>query len=449
MAITLQEYKRLRSEGMKPGEIALQSKGSTGVKGFGVGIAKGALSTAFGAGRIGTKIGRALLPKFAEPKEPTIYERPKPEVLKPQTTAERLGFGTEQIAEFLIPSTKIAKLAKGTPLLGRAGIEAGTIGGTTAIQEGEIGDDAKTGAIIGAMFPVVGAGLKTFRPKGGVRKAIGEKIQQTVIRPNARDFRELKIKEGQDAGKKFIDIVNKYKLGGNLKETVLKSQNSINTRLNRLSELTKEGKGAVDVQDVLNNTLKGFKGKESKFRKFGTAQSMSKALKDLRNEVKLVVPDEKTPLNLVEATLMKRGAGTKSAWAFGQPDRDAKALDTVYTQFYLNLKRAIEKAAGKSGGEIKKLNKEISEIIPISNAALRRLPVEQRNNVISLSDSIGLFAAIFHPGALALIGANVLSKSGKFGNFLVKAAQQAKQKAITPPTTAIGERVFGGAKGLR
>jgi hypothetical protein len=72
---------------------------------------------------------------------------------------------------------------------------------------------------------------------------------------------------------------------------------------------------------------------------------------------------------------------------------------------------------------VKELNKQMSELIPISNAALRRLPVEQRNNMIGLTDSIGLFSSIFDPKALALIGANKLARSGKFGEFLMKVAE--------------------------
>jgi len=146
------------------------------------------------------------------------------------------------------------------------------------------------------------------------------------------------------------------------------------------------------------------------------------------------------------AILIKRGAGTKGAWAFGQIDRDIAALEEVYTKFYLFLREEIIKSAGKQGGEFASLSREISELIPIANAALRRLPVEQRNNIISLTDSVGLFAAIFDPRALALIGANALSRSGQFGAFLVKVGERARQRAQTSPIdrSAIGERVFGG-----
>lgn len=97
---------------------------------------------------------------------------------------------------------------------------------------------------------------------------------------------------------------------------------------------------------------------------------------------------------------------------------------------------AIEKNAPEG---VKELNKQMSDLIPISNAALRRLPVEQRNNMISLTDSIGLFSAIFDPRSLALLGANRLAKSGKFGNFLMNVAESVKK----PSATSVGKRIFG------
>ena len=137
-------------------------------------------------------------------------------------------------------------------------------------------------------------------------------------------------------------------------------------------------------------------------------------------------------VGLLKATDIKRGAGTKGSWAYNRPEPDANAIEKVYTTFYNKLKIAIEKNAPQG---VKEINKKMSDLIPISNAALRRLPVEQRNNIISLTDSIGLFSSMFDPRSLALIGANRLSKSGKFGQFLVNLAERT-------PKTGIGQRIF-------
>lgn len=446
MAITLEQYKKLRDGGLAPEQIAQQEQGKTGLSGFARGVAKGELSTIQGL----SKLGAGVATKFNLPgqltqfltkgkrKAPVAQPIFKPEFeqkLTPETRAESLGKGFEQIAEFLVPSSKLAKLEKGLPLTKRAIAEAGTFGAITAAQTGELGDEAKTAAIIGGLFPVAGATLKALKPKGGIRAAVGEKIQQTVIRPTSRDFKD---------GFKLSNV-NKFKLGGELQQTALKTQSAINARLDKMRNLEGASTGIVDIKKILEKTLLEFTSNGVRFKQFGSIGATERAVKDLVKEVSAVSPKQ-TPISIVEATLMKRGAGTKSSWAFGQPDRDAKALDKVYTAFYLNLKKDIVNAAGKEGKEIDRLGKEISELIPISNAVVRRLPVAQRNNVISLTDSIGLFAAIFHPGALALIGANTLSKSGKFGAFLVKSAEKTKIGAsVEKARGAIGERFLGGS----
>ena len=85
---------------------------------------------------------------------------------------------------------------------------------------------------------------------------------------------------------------------------------------------------------------------------------------------------------------------------------------------------------------VKGINKEMSELIPISNAVIRRIPIEARNQALSLTDQMGLYASVFDPRALALIGANRLSKSGKFGQFLVNVSEKT-------PTSELGKRFLG------
>jgi len=433
MAISLDEYKRLRRSGLTQQQISEQ-QGATGITGVGVGAGKGIGSTAFGLGQIGTRIGRALLPKALEPQQPTIYEKPKPSFLEPRGTAEKVGFGAEQIAEFLVPSSKIAKLERGAGLAKRSIIESGTFGGVTAAQTGGDTNEIKTAMIIGAAFPVVGAGIKALRPTGKIRKAVGEKIQQTVIRPTQRD-----VKDGFN-----IKNLTRYKIGGSLSETATKTHIELNKRVKQLQDITQSNTGKVNLSKVVTDTIKTLGKEENKFRKFGNIKALEKAVKDLKEETGRVIPKSGN-VNLVEATYMKRGAGSKGAWAFGQPDRDAKALETVYTTFYHKLKKEIESAARNQGKDIQRINKEISDLIPISNAVIRRLPIDQRNNVLSLTDSIGLFSAVFDPRALLMVGANRLSKSGKFGEFLARTGQKAQERAIAPVQRgALRERAFGG-----
>lgn len=410
--------------------VQKQPQGVSGLLGVAVGTAKGAVSTITGAASLGERMlkgtTKALLPKsleskfgVEEPMDKTSAEKLIPEQVRvPKGGTEKFGFGAEQIAEFFIPTTKIAKLEKGLSLFPRMAIEATTVGGQSALQEGEIDNEVKTSALVGAMFPMAGAVLKGAK---GILKPIGEKIQQTVIRPMERD-----VKDGFK-----IANVNKYNLGGSLSETAVKTHTKINELVNELNKKISSVKNRVNLNDVFQSTVQALQ--EGKTKAFGDIKATQRVLESLKEEIESISGKEGL-VNLVDATNIKRGAGTKGAWAYGRIEPDAGAVEKVYSTFYNRIKTAIE---DNSPIGVSEINKQLSEIIPISNAVLRRLPVEQRNNVISLTDSIGLFSAMFDPRALVLIGANKLSKSGKFGAWLSNIGK-AKESA-----TAIGKRFFG------
>ena len=285
------------------------------------------------------------------------------------------------------------------------------------MQKGEVGKDAKVGAIVGALMPAVG---KTYSWVKGGLKPVGEKIQQTVIRPTIKD-----VKDGFK-----IENVSKYDVGGTLEETVTKVHTKINSLVKELQSKLKASDGQVSLNKVYKELKDEFLSQKSK--NFGDSEAIKRVISSLKQEIK-EVSGKKSLVDLVEATNIKRGAGTKGSWVFGRLEADATATEKVYTKFYQKIKKAIEDV---SPDDIKGINKQISELIPISNASLRRLPVEQRNNILSLTDSIGLFASVFDPKALALIGANRLSKSGKFGQFLINLAEKTSK-------TEIGKRIFG------
>ncbi len=430
-------------QGLRDRRNVEQSEGVRGLAGFAVGAIKGGLSTARNLGKFGQRAlqettGRVVEGITGTPrdelgsdffKDDTETGARIKEELTPEGTAENIGFTVERIAEFLLPSSKVASLSKGANLATRAAIEGTTAGVQTAIQQGDVTEDTQTAVMVGAAFPIAGAVLKSFRPSGELRRAVGEKIQFSILKPSQKD-----IKDGFK-----VANVGKYDVGGSVQETFAKSQNLLNNLTETLQTRIKDSDAVVDLVDVAQRTER--KLVEGKARNFGDVRSVKRVVNDLLDEVAEVSEDGL--VDLATATNVKRGAGTKGAWVFGMADKDASAVETVYTAFYRELREEIEKQ-GLEG--IKSLNRQISELIPISNAALRRLPVEQRNNVLSLTDSIGLYAAAFDPKALALIGAQKLSRSGRFGQFLVRSADRAKQSKITTPIdrSAIGERVFGG-----
>ena len=155
---------------------------------FGVGALKGLGSTVYGAAKLGEKIGEAVLPQSLEKFGPQVGE--KPSILEPQGTAQKAGFGTEQIAEWFVPAGafvkgvskadkaiqaskvgmklaeggKIAKTALTTARVGaKAGISASEGAFGTAIQSGGDIDEMRKSAMFAGAVPIVGKGLSVLK----------------------------------------------------------------------------------------------------------------------------------------------------------------------------------------------------------------------------------------------------------------------------------------------
>ena len=241
MALSKQQFIELRNEGLSIDQIIRFEKGetpeqpSTGLKkiaeqttGRAVELTKGALksglSTARGAGRLlGSVTGGQLVPEE------------KPEIFKTQNRLQEIGFLGAQIAEFFIPggaATKLSKVGKLGQLAGktgklaqtgvRAGVEAGLVGGQTALQTGEVGKEAKTGAVIGASIPVIGKAVgltsrlfKSFSKNlaGAITGKGTEVIEKVIAKPEQAKIglKGDEVKVLKDVATKILEGVKKIK----------------------------------------------------------------------------------------------------------------------------------------------------------------------------------------------------------------------------------------------
>lgn len=122
------------------------------------------------------------------------------EKLEPEGITQNVGFITEQLGEFMIPSAKIGKLAKMTeaanllnkypklakmvPFLAASAGEAAVGAGVTAAQEGELGTEA---AVMGAVSGVSPAAAKGIEQLG----KLGSKIYQAAFKATKGDEKKL------------------------------------------------------------------------------------------------------------------------------------------------------------------------------------------------------------------------------------------------------------------
>ena len=177
----------IRNHGFDPQYKTQEPQGEQGIKGFGLGAVKGALSTLSSVSSIANKaFSKApalglVLPPLAGLAAADKALAPRKENFKPQGTAEKIGFGTEQVAEFLVPAGEVAKGVKVTEAgidalkLGKLSttvlktavkslIGAGETAGITALQGGNA-KETKTAGAIGAVFPLVGKVLDSIVTK--------------------------------------------------------------------------------------------------------------------------------------------------------------------------------------------------------------------------------------------------------------------------------------------
>lgn len=404
---------------------------------FALGAAKTVPGTALGAlGLVDVatkKLGGTPISEMTTPEEKSLEQT----ISKPEGGAQQAGYAAGEIAQFLMPVPGLEK-AKAAGLIPRIATEAAEAGLKTAVQKGDVDKDVKTNALIAAAFPALGAGLKSVAPLASpTLKAVGEKIQNVIVKPNAKD-----IEKGFN-----VENIKKYDLGGTLSEMFEK----VNKRLNEYwGELqtklqSAKNKGAnVDLFEIFYKTLDDLK--KSKGKDFGDLNAIKRVTDNLASEIDEV--SNKTGIvDILEAQNVKQGAGTKGAWVFGSADPDASAKEIVYDIFYFNLRKQIDETAAQVGDEgINEINKKLSEIIPIKSALIRRMPVEERNQVLGLISNMSLLGSLFNPKALALFGVDKLLKSGRFADFLLKASENAKNlKNVTGEAGSPVSRVFGGS----
>lgn len=306
-----------------------------------------------------------------------------------------------------------ARLPAASSILGKTaqfGALGGVAGGASGIAEGKsFGESAgqavrsaAIGALTGFTFGVV---EKAIRGIGQGIGATGQKIQTTVIQPSQAD-----IKDGFS-----VQTLRKYNLGGSLQDTMNKTDQQLDDLTRELNKKLASSNTSINVNNVYDNTVKRLFG--DRLTGFGSNTQLSTAAEKLREEI-VYSTGPNGLASVPEAQILKRAAGHYGAWQYGYQDPSAKASERVYNIFYNEMKKEIERA---SPAGVKEINKKMSELIPVMNAVIRRIPVDARNRGLSLTDIITLTGASIDSRSLVLTGMNFAQKSGKVGNVLSKA----------------------------
>ena len=228
MALTLEQFKALRAKGLTTEQIARFESGKkptikqpvkTGISGFASGAGKGEINTLSNMSQFGqnllnlplkgvNKVSNLIAGKdvfnqrLMNQGANTIIPQ---ELRTPIGGAEKAGFATEQIAEYLIPgsaslkagkaasvATTGGKILKGAAELTATGLTEGILGtGQSALQSGKLGKNELAVGAISTVSPAIMAGggkvLSKFIPTS-LKTKISESITK-AIKPSVKSIK--------------------------------------------------------------------------------------------------------------------------------------------------------------------------------------------------------------------------------------------------------------------
>lgn len=345
--------------------------------------------------------------------------------LEPQNTQQKIGQGVEQTLEFFAPAAALSKLkiaaktGKGflDALIG-AGVEGTSAAAVSSAQQGDTAEALQTGgtsAVLGLGAQGVAAAIKP----------LGQRVENSLIKASTRD-----VQDGFN-----VANVYKHKLGGTLSETYDKATDAIQKYSDELKSylnISNQLGRKVNLLDEIAAVETELRNKSAKT--FGQNSEIRRAIDKLLDDPQFQKIGPNGEIDIVTANEIKQAVGGLGAWLHNPGGKvvgaDDRAMETVANALYGKLKTSIEKQAI---GPISAVNKKLSEVIPIRQAIIRRIPVEQRGNVMNLGDLLA-----FSSRDLGLSLANRIFRSGRAANAMVSAGEGAPAAgaAVTRTTGA-------------
>lgn len=425
---------------------AEESPGERGLKGFGLGAVKGALNTVSNITGLASKVPAplgALLPPLTGLAVANKKLEPHKENFQPQGTAEKLGFGAEQVGEFFLPAGLAGKAAKATQLgrLGTlsalAGTEAATTFGVSKLQ-GQSTKNAATNAAIAGAFPVAGALIKPITTK------LSSRLINSLIKPRELDFR---------FGKNPGLAVAEEGITGNSIQALAKNISSVRRSIGKqIDRLLNQPEVATKVQNIspafqpIDDAIE--KAVQRGEQDFVTRliQFRDGITKDYRLvKGKLVEQGvKKLDLSPKEIQLLKTQVGEGTRWTGQAFDSD---VNRVKVQVYQRLNDLVENVVPGS----KKVNAHYANLLTAEKAAERRANTLTKQNLVSLPNfgvggafgaAVGLGSGAALPG-LAAAGAGIAA-SKALGSTAVK-SRAAKQLA-NPTSLGLTRKLYFGTR---
>lgn len=326
----------------------------------------------------------------------------------------------------LAPLGKIPRVAVGSTQVGQGVYqmaEGDTMGGATNIAIGlaQAWSGSKTkgllldepisfvrkqpqvsGSVDGMRRPVSAEPLPTLRQR------LGERINKSALK-----FTKSDIDAGADVRTGAIFDVQR----GNLGDTLDATQRRISGYNNIIKEvIAKNGDPMViDGSQVFADTRKKLTG-------VGTSLSATEyetIIDDVEKSLKRFLPDwGSRKLSAEEGLKLRRELGKQAAFHHDPLKRGESTLkEQVYNSLYVGMMNELE---ANLPPQFQGANKALAKLIPYQNAILRRMPIEDRQNILGLTDNMTAIAGLFDPKALALGYVNRTLRNPGVGTALMQ-----------------------------
>jgi hypothetical protein len=210
----------------------------------------------------------------------------------------------------------------------------------------------------------------------------------------------IELRGGQTGRKQGLDVENalKHDIVGTPREMATIGQSKLNDLNAKAKAIGANSDEAVNVPSLLD----AVKGNFSRQKNVHDYDDIISFIDDLDAKYRKAYPS--ADITLPQAMELRTQIGKKASFVGGRFDPDADWKEQVYNGLYDEIKDQIH---AKGGPELQAINRAQSEIIPVVNAAKRRMPIAESNNRVSLADLLttGVGAHVSGAGLGAATGA--------------------------------------------
>ncbi len=307
----------------------------------------GALGAVKGAGSTASRVmaSGALNGILGPGAQALTKDNPYNVALQPEGTAQNVGFGGEQMGEYILPGALTGGMSTGAGVLTRAALEALSTGAVSAAQGGDA-SQIGTSAALGAAGPLIGRAIKPIASK---LSASAVKGMTQALAPTTT------VMKGKAA--KVVPGLLERGVSGSRPSMLAQAEEGLAATGPAYDSIAaNQGKLPVDTQKVVD-TLEAMK---DKYKVTTTDGTRAAATKGAENAVNLIT-DLQQRIATTEPTLesirsLRSILGEETEKAFGKLPAEQQVTEKIKDATYKALKREL----GKASPDLAAVDKEYS-----------------------------------------------------------------------------------------